>query len=138
MKFRRAQSKGPSLVRPPLIALIDVVLFLLIYFIMAGSISPPERELSTALAAQRRGGGSGSDFSLQILTVDRHNNSVRYRLGNRAFASRQDMESALAKLPKAVGLVVRAADDVAVADAAAALQAARSAGFFQVTYVPGS
>ena len=37
--------------RLPLIALIDVILFLLMYFLLAGSLEGEERELASRIAA---------------------------------------------------------------------------------------
>jgi biopolymer transport protein ExbD len=52
-----------SEMRLPLIALIDVILFLLMYFLLAGSMEAEERELAATLGSGRAtagdSGGSG-------------------------------------------------------------------------------
>ena len=63
MKFLRREDRRfrPEKVRLPLIALIDVVFFLLIYFVIAGTMAGEEAQLASALRADRKGGGKGSE-----------------------------------------------------------------------------
>ena len=67
MKFARRASplRAPRLQS---VALIDVVLFLLLYFISATELTPDESQLSAALRTDAQGTGASS-FTPQILTV---------------------------------------------------------------------
>jgi biopolymer transport protein ExbD len=137
MKFGRAQERRFAIekVRLPLVALIDVVLFLLLYFVMAGTLAPEEMELPSALRTDRQGAGPGADLQPQILYVESSGGRTRYRLGERAVADRPALESLLKQLPRETGVTVRVAPDVEVQAAATALQACRNAGFEKVSYV---
>jgi biopolymer transport protein ExbD len=137
MNFRRSR-KELQLIRMPLAALIDVVLFMLMYFIMAGTLLPAEGELPAALSAERAGAGRGSAFSSQVVRVEQNaSGQAVFRLGARVIADRRELVEVLRALPKEPGVVVQAADSVEVQHAQAALQAARDAGFMRVSYVAG-
>ncbi len=140
MNFKRA-SEGEYVIRLPLIALVDVVLFLLLYFLIAGTIASPESQLSTAITADRRGGGQGSALTAQILRVERGTGGeeagARFVIGSRVMGDRASLHDVLLSLPKDAGIVIRAADDVTVGAAATALQVARDVGFSKVSYVAG-
>ncbi len=123
--------------RLPLIALIDVVLFILLYFIIAGTFGGAESDLAATLAADRSGGGSGSKLSAQVLNVESSGGLVRFRLGSRVIADPAELAAIVASLPKEPGLVVRVANNATVGAAARALQAAHNAGFTRISYVPG-
>lgn len=137
MNFKRRKDAGTDIIRLPLAALIDVVFFLLLYFIMAGTLSAAEGELPMTLSTGKRAAGSGSDYSTQVLFVQTEGGTPRYRLGARVILTQEELTEVLAKLPKEPGIVVRAQDEVPVRWTAAALQAARSAGFERVSYVAG-
>jgi hypothetical protein len=72
MNFRRTEDRRFALekVRLPLVALIDVVLFLLLYFVMAGTLAPEEMELPSALKTDKQAAGPGADLQPQILYAD--------------------------------------------------------------------
>jgi biopolymer transport protein ExbD len=137
MKFGRAEDRRFALekVRLPLVALIDVVLFLLLYFVMAGTLAPEETELPSALRTDRQGAGQGADLQPQILYVENTAGQTRYRLGERAVSDRPSLEALLKQLPRQTGVTVRVAPEVQVQAAASALQACRNAGFEKVSYV---
>ena len=137
MNFRRSSRREFFVQRLPLVAFLDVCFFLLLYFMMAGTLAPPEGELSAAISAERRGAGRGSDLQSQILNVEVVDGKVRYRVGERAMNSQTDARALLEQLPKRPGIVVRVADSAPVSAAAAALQARRDAGFSKVSYVAG-
>lgn len=137
MNFKRRQQGGTDIIKLPLAALIDVVFFLLLYFIMAGTLSAAEGELPMTLSTGKRAAGSGSDFSTQVLFVQFEAGQPRFRLGNRVILSQEELTTVLATLPKEPGIVVRAQDEAPVQWTAAALQAARDAGFARVSYVAG-
>ncbi len=136
MNFRR--NRKPVHFMPlPLVAMIDLVLFMLMYFIMAGTLAPAEGELPATLSAEKRGSGRGSELASQVLRVSRRNTGAKYALGSRTVEDQAALTALLRELPKEPGIVVRVDDDVPVEFAAAALQAARSAGFTRVSYVAG-
>jgi biopolymer transport protein ExbD len=134
MNLRRRHRKEYPIPRLPLIALIDVVLFLLLYFMLAGSLSPVESNLATALRTQ--GGGASRDLPPQVVSVSGAGGKSTYRIGDRILGTRDELAEVLARLPKQAGVVVRVAGDAPVAAAAAAIQAAKDAGFVKVSYVP--
>lgn len=136
MNLRRAR-KDTSVAPLPLIALIDVVLFMLMYFIIAGTLAPAEGELPATLSAEKRGAGSGGEFSSQVLRVSARGAGASFTLGSRVVQDQASLTAILRELPKEPGVVVRVDDDVLVQWAAAALQAARDAGFTRVSYVAG-
>src|SRR5262245_56848197 len=125
----------------PLVALLDVIFFMLLYFMAAGTLAAPDAELQSAIATDRKGAGQGSDLQSQILYVEAGPSSggepgaTRYRLADRVMKDKAETRKVLERLPKEPGFVVKVADDVPVAAAASALQACRDAGFVRVSYV---
>ncbi len=136
LSVRRKRKEEAGLVLP-LVALLDVIFFMLLYFMAAGTLAPADAELASAIAADKKGAGKGTDLQSQILFVERDQGKVRFRLGDRAMKDKGEAGVVLARLPKEPGIIVKAMDDVSVADAAAALQACRDAGFTRVSYVAG-
>ena len=127
-----------SEMRLPLIALIDVILFLLMYFLLAGSLEAEERELASTLGSGSNVAGDNGGFTPQVVDVTMSGGTVAYRMGGRSVGSRESLADLVRALPKAPGIVVRVADDVPVEGAAAALQGCRDAGFERIAYQPGS
>lgn len=140
MKFLRQEDRRftPERVRLPLIALIDVVFFLLIYFVIAGTMAGEEAQLAAALKADKQGAGKGADLAPQILLVEPGPlaGKARYRLGERTMEDKASLAAVLKQLPKGNGVIVRVANGVTVDSAAIALQATHDAGFQKVSYVP--
>lgn len=131
----------PALIRLPLVAFIDVVLFLLLYFVMEGSLAPPEGKLSSALAAERIGPGAGTrDMTALVLRVDMQggDGQPRFRIGGREMNDRATLENVLKQLNKEAGIIIKVSDDTPVQYAATALQAVRNSGYVRVSYVAGS
>ncbi len=122
--------------RLPLIALIDVVLFMLLYFIIAGTFGGSESDLAATLASDRVGGGPGNRLSAQVLNVEPEGTLVRFRLGTRIMRDRAELAALVAQLPKEPGINVRVANEVPVGAAALALQVVHDAGFTRISYVP--
>lgn len=135
MKFSRPRRTTLSLVRIPLVALIDVVLFLLMYFIMAGELaSSGERWLSSTLRTDQR--ATATNLQAQVLRVEQALEGVVYSIGGRRVTSTPELMRILRALPKQAGVLVRVAGEVPVEHAARAVQACRDAGFERVSYVP--
>ena len=133
---RRSGLLELSEMRLPLIALIDVILFLLMYFLLAGSLESEERELASALGSGTTVTGDSGGFTPQAIDVFMEAGTVQFRLGSRPPMGRTAMRDLIAGLPKEPGVVIRVADDVPVNDAAAAMQLCRDAGFSKIAYQP--
>lgn len=137
MRFLRRHWESDERARLPMTSLIDVVFLLLIYFMVTASMTAREGDLSSALRAQREGGGSAADLQPQIVDVQRSDGgAVQFRIGEHIADSRQGLTAILAQLQAEHGVFIRVAGDVPVDAAAAAMQAAKDAGFQKVTYVP--
>ena len=138
MRFTRTQDRRFSIdkVRLPLIALIDVILFLLIYFVMAGTLAGEEAQLAAALKTDKQGAGAGSDLAPQIVFVEAKGGASSFRLGDRVFPDKGSLTPVLAQLPKQNGIIVKVGGAAPVEAAAGALQACKDAGFTKVSYVP--
>lgn len=141
MNFRRAgrrRAKGMVIMRLPLVAFIDVVLFLLLYFVTAADITPEESHLPSAIRTDAKGRATGASLLPQIVRVEAvPGGGVRYRLGDRVASDKAALGAVLAQLPKDAGVVVKVDGSVPVWAAAAALSAARDAGFVKISYVAG-
>lgn len=124
--------------RLPLIALIDVILFLLMYFLLAGTLEAEERELASTLGSGRDTTGDTGGFTPQVIDAVFTAGGTQFRLATRTARNRDALTELLRLLPREPGIVVRVADDVPVGDAAAALQACRDAGFTKIAYQPAS
>ena len=122
----RMQARGAqglmqlSEMRLPLIALIDVILFLLMYFLLAGSLEGEERELASRIAAAG-GSADASGFAPQVVEVALRDGRATFTIGARPPAGLASLADAVRGLPKEPGITVRVAGDVSVQDAAAAL-----------------
>lgn len=127
-----------SEMRLPLIALIDVILFLLMYFLLAGSLESEERELAATLGSGSPVAGDTGGFTPQVLDLSWDGRRASFRIGARPPMGREAMMDVLRGLPKEPGIVLRVTDAVPVADAAAALQSCRDAGFTRIAYQPGA
>lgn len=119
----------------PLISMIDVVFLLLIYFLVTSDFSQAERRLPSTL--QTEGGGARSvELQPQIVEVGVDNEGVRFTIGRVVVRDRESLIAVLARLPREPGVAVRSAPEAPVSAVAAALQAARDAGFEKRSYVP--
>ena len=118
-------------------SLIDITFLLLIYFMVSAVMSQPENRLTPSIRTQdEAASGVGADFQPQIIEVMLIEGKPRYRLGQSVFESPGELTRRLKKLPTELGVFVRGESGVSVGFAMAAIQAARDAGFDQVTYVP--
>jgi len=122
--------------RLPMTPMIDVVFLLLIYFLVTATLTPSESQLASALQAERQGAGSLADLQPQVIRVEMIDGRVGYRIGSRVVRSGAELLDLLVRLPTEGGVFIRVADDVPVSAPAAAIQAAKDAGFRKVSYVP--
>ncbi len=140
MNFRPRRLRTNRIPKLPLVALIDVVLFLLMYFMLATDFSGGSATLASTLKAESRPGGGGSTANAlvsQVLSIEPGGgNTWEFVIGQRRIREREELVQVLRSLPKESGLVVRASPVVPVAAVAAALQSARDSGFSRVSYVP--
>jgi len=138
VRFRRDQhGQGrESSARLPMTPMIDVVFLLLIYFLVTATLTPSESQLSAALQAEQTSSGSLADLQPQVVRVELVNGVPGYRIGSRVLTTKEDLTALLANLPTEGGVFIRVANDVPVSAAAAAIQAAKDAGFTKVSYVP--
>jgi biopolymer transport protein ExbD len=131
-------SLDPAKMRLPLIALIDVILFLLMYFLYAGSLAAEEAQLAASLATQGSRGGAGAfDLGPQILDVERGADETVFRIDQLRFENRQALIEALRTFPPETRIAIRAADQASVAGVAAAVQACHDAGLLRIAYMSG-
>ncbi|MBL0927767.1 MAG: biopolymer transporter ExbD [Phycisphaerales bacterium] len=141
MRLRRRRSRlarriNPEGIRLQIVALVDVVLLLLLYFIMAGSIDDQESRLAATLAA--RGAGATTAMLPQQLLVGWSAGRPRWQMGERTITDRAALRSFLAGLPREPGLVVIPDPDAPIEAAATAIQLARDLGFTRISYASGA
>ncbi|MBX3389757.1 MAG: biopolymer transporter ExbD [Phycisphaeraceae bacterium] len=137
MNFRRSEERGiRSIPRLSLVAFIDIVLFLLLYLMLAGTLTAPESRISAGLEKAAAPGAKAPDLPPVSLRVARAGSSVVFRIGQRDLPSFDALVVALAQSPKQGGLIVRSDANTFVGDIAAAMQAAKDAGFDRVSYAP--
>lgn len=137
MNFRQAKTKGiVAIPRLALVAFIDIVLFLLLYLMLAGSLAPAESRISAGLEKAASAGGKAPDLPPVSLKVFRSGEKVVFRIGQRDLPSFDAVVLALAESPKQGGVIVRSDANALVGDVAAAMQAAKDAGFERVSYAP--
>lgn len=137
MNFRRSAQRGiRSIPRLSLVAFIDIVLFLLLYLMLAGTLSAPEARLSAGLERAAAPSDKAPDLPPVFLTVVRSGASVVFRIGQRDLPNFDAVVLALSQSPKQGGVIVRSNPNSLVGDVAAAMQAAKDAGFERVSYAP--
>jgi len=131
---RHDHAKMKQISRLQIASMIDVVFLLLIYFMLTTTLEPPESQLTPALASSE----PGAPTALQPQTIEhaREGGADAFVVGSRVLADQASLTAVLAELPKESGVIVKAPDAVRVSWAAAAVQAARDAGFEKVTYAP--
>lgn len=122
--------------RLPLVALIDVVLFLLFYFMVASNLDGGESQLPMTIAT-RQVRGSGSSMQAQIIEVRWWGSSAVYQVGDRTVSTKDDLERVISGLSTDLGIIIRVEGEVPMEAAAIAVQAASDAGFTQISYVAG-
>lgn len=140
MKFLRREDRRfqPEKVRLPLVALIDVVFFLLIYFVIAGTMAGEEAQQASSLRADKQGKGKGADLAPQVILIEPGaTGRARFRIGERSMDTRDALTAVLKQLPRENGVFIRVSSGVTVESVSAAMQASADAGFTKVNYVAG-
>jgi biopolymer transport protein ExbD len=125
----------PASIRLPIVALVDVVLFLLLYFMVAGTLAQEEAELASGLKTAEGQSVRAQEMTSQIVRVSMERGRPVFTLSGRALSGREELGRVLAQLPKDLGVTVSASAETPVAYAAAALQTCRDAGFTKVSYL---
>jgi len=138
MRFQRDSERRDRerAARLPMTTMIDIVFLLLIYFLVTATLTPSESQLSSALQAEQQASGALADLQPQVIRVELVDGVPAFRLGARVLRSKEELTSILEKLPTEGGVFIRVANDVPVSAPAAAIQAAKDAGFRKVSYVP--
>ena len=118
--------------------MIDCVFLLLIFFMTTASFVETERELNPGIKVQRTAARSASDLQPAIVDIVRGSaGGYVYRLGGREITTREELTLVLRQFDnKSQGAFVRVSDDATFDRPAAAIQAAKDAGFPFVSYVP--
>jgi len=115
--------------------MIDVVFLLLIFFLVTANFAQDEHKLPATL--QTEGGGvRSSDLQPQILQIRMQGVEPIFIMGDVAVRGGDSLEALLKNLPKDPGVAIKSDPDVPISAIAAALQAARNAGFQKRSYVP--
>jgi biopolymer transport protein ExbD len=119
-------------------SMIDVTFLLLIFFLVTSAFMPTERELDPAIKFNKPSAArSTSHIEPAIVDILRGERGFVYKLGGREFKSPAELVSVLQQLEnKGEGAFVRAEDAAPFDMAATAIQACKSAGFINVSYVP--
>ena len=137
MAFRPPRRRSLDQVPLNLASMIDVTFLLLIYFMVSTVLAPDERTLETAIKREQEGASPDDrDFRPQRVRVLRDAEGPLWRLGGRVIRDRAELGRVMTDLPTEAGMVVEVEGGVPVEIAVAALQAARDAGFTEVSYVP--
>jgi biopolymer transport protein ExbD len=122
----------------PMTSMIDVVFLLLIFFMTTSAFIETERNLDSAIEVRNRSASeSQSNQEPAIVEIVESGGRHVFKVGAREMTSEAELQELLAQFPdKLQGAFVRVSDTAPFHMAAAAIQAAKSAGFTIVTYVP--
>ena len=118
--------------------MIDCVFLLLIFFMTTASFVETERELNPAIKVQRASAKAAGDFQPAVIDVVKGSGGrLVYRVGGREIGTQQELTQVLKQFDNKIqGAFVRVSDDAIFDLPAAAIQAAKDAGFPFVSYVP--
>lgn len=131
-----AARPGLSVPRLSLVAFIDVVFFLLLYLIMAGTLGGGESQLRSGIESAAPGPAGAVREVPVLLHLEREQDRTIVRIGSRRVEAREQLVAVLREIPSVTGALVLAGPGVRVADVAMVLQAARDAGLERVSYAP--
>ncbi len=138
MKLSNRKNTGAT-VEMQMTSMIDVTFLLLIFFMATSGFQQTERELNPAIKVNKPASTKAtSRVEPAIIDVGKATGGAYvYKLGGREFSDPAELETVLRKLEsKGDGAFVRAEDDAPFNMAAAAIQAAKQAGYVGVSYVP--
>jgi len=118
--------------------MIDCVFLLLIFFMTTASFAETERELNPAIKVQRASARAAGDFQPAVIDVVKGaGGQFVFKVGGREIGTQQELTQVLRQFDNKIqGAFVRVSDDAIFDLPAAAIQAAKDAGFPFVSYVP--
>jgi biopolymer transport protein ExbD len=118
--------------------MIDCVFLLLIFFMTTASFVETERELNPAIKVQRASAKGAGDLQPAVIDVVRGTGGrFVYRIGGREIETQRELTQVLRQFDNKIqGAFVRVSNDAIFDLPAAAIQAAKDAGFPFVSYVP--
>lgn len=134
---RPAMAIELSELRLPVVALLDVILFILMYFMFAGDLDAEERLLSATLATERPATRRTERGSTAVIDIGLVDGREAFRMGELVFTERAGLATHLASVSRDTAIVIRVSDDATVGFMAAATQLCHDAGFASVSHVPG-
>jgi biopolymer transport protein ExbD len=115
--------------------MIDVVFLLLIFFLTTTTFLDPESLLSPLIRTSEES-AQAAYLQPQVVRVAKVAGEIRYVVGDQRLRTQTELTAVIRALPKEPGIYIEVTGEASVDHAAAALQAARDAGFEKVTYVP--
>ena len=138
MRFQKRRSRvRVDRLTMNLASMIDVTFLLLVYFIVSTVMARPEDQLTSAIQTRdAESAGAEIDYQPQVVEVVAIDGVPFYVIRNRRLGDLAGLRRVLEDLPTELGVFIRVSADLPVDFALAAVQAARDAGFEQVTYVP--
>ena len=137
MKLSSRKRQQGSRIELSMTSMIDVVFLLLIFFMTTSNFVLTERNLDPAIKVDRASSSAPSELEPVIIEVMEQDGNYVYRLGSRVMTSTDELQEVLKSVPPSSdGAFVRVADGAPFGMAASAIQACKSADFFQVSYVP--
>lgn len=137
----RLVRSSPSLelaeLRLPIVALLDVILFILMYFMFAGNLDDEEKLLRATIGGISTGATSAAPAApptiVEIGVIDGRES---FRVRDVVAVDREALAEALHTLPRETPIILRVADDATVGAIATATQVCRDEGFEKVVHVP--
>lgn len=146
MRLSSHKSNRETQLELSMTSMIDIVFLLLIFFLTTSSFVPTERDLSAASKVEKQTPSeTPSDFEPAVIDVVPGNGGFVFKIGSNEITpttpaqDQQRLNNILAAFPssaKGYGAFVRVVDEAPFQMAATAIQAAKSADFLAVSYVP--
>jgi biopolymer transport protein ExbD len=139
MQLSHRKKSGPT-VELQMTSMIDVTFLLLIFFMITSSFHKTERELDPQVKVNKQAptqSASANERPIIDLVPSDNGSGYVMKLGGRTFSQGTDLVKVLQLLEnKQEGAIVRVPHQAPYELAAAAIQACKTAGFQQVSYVP--
>ena len=138
MKLSSRKLQRGAKIELSMTSMIDIVFLLLIFFMVTSSFVLTERNLDSAIQVKKSSARqSASDLEPAIVEVSQGAAGFVYKLGALELTSPEELQAKLSGFDHKVdGAFVRVSDAAPFEMAAAAIQACKSAGFPNVSYVP--